>query len=501
MPVTTAFDDTICRRILRYIPLHRRTDLFALLTTCKSFHSLVEPLVYSHIIFTDVRRIRLFMNTLTTSEAGARLGMMIKTFGINLNELRARTPVYVPVVLRREFWESVRVGLGFMKALESFVLVQTPGLRIGFSWILDEGEMPFALKEVKMQMTFDNHVARFLNRQSEKGRLRAVQVSNASATRSLALDPSSGEQQQEVVVEEEEVKLNGVEVLDISLSVTPYIDVWTLGSLTNLQLVVDLPMNNAGAETIVATIAHLLISHWSSTPPPLRGLSIIDLPPSFSSTLLSSLTGTTSSTTASYAVHQLSRLSETLHHISHLHLPKPYPSRSESRLRFYNDLMSFRGLRSIELLLNSWEDPTTTTTTTLGYGGGAHANGGGGLLTPPSPAAQKALVSELRVYCPSLRIVVLWVGKMRFRWVYVVERDMVEMKMLRSCEVPEWVEQEEEQHEAGDQRGVGAMDGGVEGGRGESEVPRIENAVVPGEWHYRMEANQWNGYSTLWSTC
>lgn len=44
--------------------------------------------------------------------------------------------------------------------------------------------------------------------------------------------------------------------------------------------------------------------------------------------------------------------------------------------------------------------------------------------------------------------------------------------------------------------------GGVLGMRGVPSVPpRIENAAVSGEWHHRMETNQWPGYSTLWYSC
>jgi hypothetical protein len=35
----------------------------------------------------------------------------------------------------------------------------------------------------------------------------------------------------------------------------------------------------------------------------------------------------------------------------------------------------------------------------------------------PSPAAQRAIVTEVRIYRPTIQQVVLWVGQTRIRWI------------------------------------------------------------------------------------
>lgn len=575
-------DHSLCKLILAHVPLYRRHDLHSLLLTSKSFHTAAEELVYHHIIFTDVRRIRLFVASLTNAP---RLAGLVHTFGINLSELRMRAQIHrqealnVQTVLRREFWEAVKTVLGAMTALENLVLVQIPGLRMNFTWMLSQDdEFPFALKEIKFNLAFDNHIARFLNAQGAKGRLHAVQLYNMAVPRIsdalLSLDPTAansvdGTEDGNGGGGIEDIRLPVVEVLDISLSITPHISASSLNPrLAHLQLYVDVHTTQVGV--LVDALLHLLSASSTSANArgvrKIRGLSLVEVPISLSTPLLAQLAQSDA----------LSNLTSTLHHLSHFHLPRPYPqiqtqssrsrlpnSRSHShshshtqnanqspldespniseKLDFLHTLTSFHSLHSLELSLSSWDFFDTSHTTIHNFGFHAphppprtihtssvvqQAPG-----TVPSPTTQKVWLAELKMYCPSLRIVVFWLGKVRFRWIYhhaYYSGDPSEdghhlnggeaPEVLFNDMVPSWELQPEEDGVVQERtREEGEGGGGGSGGGGSGVVkqrtggastirvdcgpPKLQNAVVPGEWHYRMDGNQWPGHSTLWSTC
>ncbi|KAF9446377.1 hypothetical protein P691DRAFT_733432 [Macrolepiota fuliginosa MF-IS2] len=489
-------DTPLCAHILTHIPLHRRSDLRALLTTTKAFHAATEPLYYSHLVFTDVRRTRLFINSLNLSTSGPRRAAHVRTFGINLSELRSRAVVHsleavnIHVVLRRDFWDAVSAAMQRMVTLETLVLVQMPGVRMDF---LDTSNCEFSLRDIKVHWAFDAHVARFLNAQANKGRLRSVQLYNVS------VPPAEVEQ-----IVQAQLHLHTIDLLDISFSIAPHVHPGSMPALAYIQILLDTPAPTLPA--LQNILAHLTAGGTAG----LRGLSLHDLPPDVSTPLVQYLAA---------GFHQ------TLVHLSHIHLPPPYPPHSPERSTFLASLLHFRRLISIELSLNSWEfTSTATNTTTLGKSTAAAAvamnqNMGLNLATLnqlgiPSPAAQKALVCEMKTFCPTLRIVVLWLGRIRFRWAFVCDGVPIRCPMGEDGVGAGGVGGEEEGAEGKvGEGGSGSRSSavvaqqqfgnfGLGGTRGVPSVPpRIENAAVGGEWHYRLETNQWPGYSNLWCTC
>lgn len=488
------FSHHLCEKILSHIPLHRRHDLYSLLLTSKSFHAATQPIFYSYNIFTDVRRIQLFTHTLT--KISPHLATHVRTFGINLNDHRYRTS---DSFLFQQFWDDVKSALGLMSSLETFVLIQISDLKIDFVTRILDHSWSFALKQVKFHLAYDNHVARFLNAQAVAGRLRVVQLYTT------VVPPLHSTNDEE---DDEKLILPTVDTLDISLSITPYIHVPSIPHLTHFQLLIDTQQSN---EISISTLSNNLNNLLSSSQTLLRGFSILEIPSNLSTPLLTHL------------LTSIPKLSSTLHHLSHFHLPPPYPTHSPIRTQFFSSLISLRRLISIELCLNSWDfSPSSITTTTTTPT--PTTTGGPGIPIPPppppsansnsnwnlpSPAAQKALVSELKTYCPSLRIIVFWLGKIRFRWAFV--NDGVPIQVAHQPSGHSRIQENET---------TGGASGGSSGGGGRSTTtmtmttnpggssgtiecvsPRIENAATSGEWHYRMEVNQWPGNSKLWSTC
>ncbi|KAJ3572908.1 hypothetical protein NP233_g2779 [Leucocoprinus birnbaumii] len=572
---------TLSTLVLSYIPLHRRRDLYSLLLTSKSFHTAAEPLVYHNAVFYDVRRLICFLHTLSRTP---RLAGLVHTFGINFGDLRPRVQSYtrqlalnsqLETILRRSFWNLVNRAMSTMTSLQTLILIQIPDLRMNFTWILDEQtqeeELPFALKEIELNLAFDNHVAKFLNAQGEKGRLRVVRLRHMDVpgTSDLLLrcDPTADEDIGGSGAIED-IRLPDVEILDMSLSIAPHLG--SLGrSLTNLQIHVDVQIPEAGI--LVDTLVHLISPANSRV---VRGLSLVDLPASISTSVFTQIANSP----------VLSNLTTTLQHLSHFHLPAPYspqpPSRSPvqtsnssflphylndelptscgepspipEKLEFLHTLTHFHSLRSLELSLSSWDffDSSFTTIQNFNYisvnpqyphphhfrpssfsissVGGGGGPGGIAANSVPSPTTQKILLGELKAHCPSLRLVVLWLNRIKFRWTYKSYRaadlnvGIEEMEVLYGSMKPIWETdgslisswEDGEFGVAKGQGGVGAGAGGGSGRKNTSGVvedasmvqvncgpPVLSNKVIPGEWFCRMDMNQLASLSSLWISC
>jgi len=130
--------------------------------------------------------------------------------------------------------------------------------------------------------------------------------------------------------------------------------------LTHLQLVVDID-----GPQVLELLPKLALVHKT-----LRGLNILALPDDVSVR----------------ALDIIARSCPLLHHVGLLHLP------IVSRQKFYLALTQMHYVQTIELDIHRWQPL-------------------------PTPSAQRALVTEIRIYRPTIQLVVLWVGQTRIRWI------------------------------------------------------------------------------------
>ncbi|KAF8955852.1 hypothetical protein BDZ97DRAFT_2063373 [Flammula alnicola] len=136
-------------------------------------------------------------------------------------------------------------------------------------------------------------------------------------------------------------------------------------NISHLQLVVD---SEPGP-------ALTFLSLFGSLRKTLRAFSLLDVPEELT-------------------IRVLSILSQTLPDLRHIGL-FPYPMTANTqRHEFHKDLMTMHYLYSIELDLARWNP------------------------LPNSPSSQRSLAAELRTFCPSITVVIFWMGTTRIRWAY-----------------------------------------------------------------------------------
>ncbi|KIM36539.1 hypothetical protein M413DRAFT_288418 [Hebeloma cylindrosporum] len=133
--------------------------------------------------------------------------------------------------------------------------------------------------------------------------------------------------------------------------------------LTHLQLIVD-----CEHEAVLE-----ILSHFATLRKTLRGLSLLDIPEEITH-------------------RALDIISRGIPEIRHLGL-FPYPV--NARHEFHEVLMRMHSLQSIELDVGRWNPP------------------------PYAKPSQRVLISELCLFCPSLKVVMLWMGHTRARWAWV----------------------------------------------------------------------------------
>ncbi|KAK2465798.1 hypothetical protein APHAL10511_002342 [Amanita phalloides] len=115
----------------------------------------------------------------------------------------------------------------------------------------------------------------------------------------------------------------------------------------------------------------------------LRGLNILALPED----------------TSIRALNIIANSCPMLHHVGLLYLP------IINRQKFYHALIQMHYVRTIELDIHRWQPL-------------------------PNPSAQRALATEIRMYRPTVQLVVLWVGQTRIRWM-LQERDSMLGSIIR----------------------------------------------------------------------
>ncbi|KIL61922.1 hypothetical protein M378DRAFT_13243 [Amanita muscaria Koide BX008] len=130
--------------------------------------------------------------------------------------------------------------------------------------------------------------------------------------------------------------------------------------LTHIQLAVDMEGSQA-----LELLPRLALAHKT-----LHAVNILSLPEDVSARALCILANSC----------------PLLRHVGILHLPIVH------RQKFYHALMQMHYVRTIELDVHRWQPL-------------------------PSPAAQRAVVTEIRTYRPTIQHVVLWVGQTRIRWI------------------------------------------------------------------------------------
>jgi hypothetical protein len=401
-------------------------------------------------------------------------------------------------VTQQDFWDDVQLALSLMERLETLVLIEMASPKIPYWTRILDHPYPFALEEVKLHLSFDDPLIRFLNAQAQRGgRLRAVRIYNTTST-----DGGNDDEDDEGLVKSEQLVLPDVETLDISISLSPCIRPKSLPKLTHLQLSFDSPLNNELSPSQLLTILSHLILTTTPSSSRLRGLSLLQLPHHLS--------------TAALLQHVIKLTNSTLSHLSHLHLPTPYPSQAFIKSQFLARLIEFPRLSSIELSLDSWDPAytppshnnnssttTTTTTTAATIGPGIPPTLSPDPTSPPpfhlpTPVSQKALISELKTYCPTLRTIVFWYGKIRMRWAFVHDGLPFQLATTGASgtKEPSGSGNGDEEREM-----MMMMTTTTTTTAAASELCRIDNAAWSGEWHYRVETGQWAGHSRLWYTC
>ncbi|KDR77483.1 hypothetical protein GALMADRAFT_224830 [Galerina marginata CBS 339.88] len=531
---TLSLSPELCGKIVDFTT-PRRPDLLALIQTCKAFQREAEPRLYAQIMLSDTHRARSVCRTLHTSERG--LALHVRAFCFTQDRPRptrrpmavAYNPDEIPSNnLGREFWGVVQSALTKMGNLEILLLAD---LSAANSWVLDDARITFRLRELKIRFAWDIYLVRFLRRHGANLKALhcydcmdldadvdlALGLGVTNADPNLSLPPNSLPDLRIFDgMLSHALHLLALPPLSASSSSPP--SAQPAPNLSHIQLSVDL--NQPDALATLTSIVRLT-SSFPSPPSPsnpthkhtltLRALSLLDPPHDLPLPFLALLAPISSPSSSPSP----SPLSSPLRHLGLL----PYPISASSRPTFLAHLLRLPYLTHIELDLSRWA--------AAGPGWGPAPSGGypslpslpslpsypslpshplssnplsshpthasqypayTHQLTPPPPS-QRALASEIRTFCPSIRVVVFWIGNVKVRWAWVSSAQLGVDG--REGHGQEGHGQEgygqEERHGRNEKEGGGGGGGGYGDGHG------------PGAWVSRVEQGAYPQYSNAWS--
>lgn len=281
-----------------------------------------------------------------------RLGLYIREFYIYQDSYRRVHNTTLPL----HFWEAVQAALVKMHNLELLYVHDPAGCN---TFILDSARIKFQLRHAQFHLDWDQHMVEFLSTQ------RCLEILQVTEGPDI-LQPQLPHDALPVLRQ-----FTGTITVAAQLLTSP---------LTHMQLNCD----NTTYAFLDAFISRLFDVRSS-----LRSLSILEIPDAMAVDMLRTISVTCPQ------LQYVGVLSFPSRHVSLLyfycvnHAIKSFMS--SQRERFHRSLMSFPYLRAMEIDITKW-DPQPT-----------------GIL-------QKVITTELRMFCPSVEVIAIWVGLNRFLW-------------------------------------------------------------------------------------
>lgn len=345
----------ILTRIVSLVYGPNRQDVLALCLACKAMQVFAEPLLFEQI---NVPIPLACLAVCKTLAENPRLALHVRRFVFAADSRHTRRPSPPGEAL----WSAIQSALEKMTQLNFLLLSDTT---FSHSWVFGSPTLPTRLRELRIRVAWDAHTVSFVSRQKD---LRFLQVYDA-------IDDAGSVQHRFVAIQ-----LPALETFDGTLSIGVQ---FTICHILRMQLTIDCESQSA-----LALLARFAPLHGS-----LRALSLLDVSEEMTLPIF----------------ELLLRILPDLHHIGILPYPvttvsKDVPplqiwnthlSCSLQRHRLHRCLMHMHHLHSVEVDISRWP-------------------GGPGSSTP---AVQRLLADELRVYCPSLRLIVFWLSPAtRVRW-------------------------------------------------------------------------------------
>lgn len=233
---TLALSPELCGRIVE-LSADRRRDLLSLCATCKAFQREAEIRIYTEVNLSEPDQAVIACETLVSNE---RLAQYVKNFCFNQEFPPRRLQ---DTNLGRDFWQSIQRALIAISNLEVLLISDSSYQN---SWILDSPNIIFQLREVRLRLTWDEPIVRFLETQNSLRNLHFYYFDDALHF----LQPES---------------LPELRVFDGSLSIGMQI---LQSNITHIQLVVDCDAGPALA----------LFTRLGGLRKTLRGISLLDIP-------------------------------------------------------------------------------------------------------------------------------------------------------------------------------------------------------------------------------
>ncbi|KAI0056387.1 hypothetical protein BV25DRAFT_1921027 [Artomyces pyxidatus] len=164
---------TIASLIVDYA---RFQDLLALSASCKALNAPAEKVLYRAFSVSDPNKAYRICQTLSSN---SHLAQHVRYFALLYRQSR-NTSMSWAAPLPIQFWRAVHHALNSMTRLESLVMSDPSGLPRGdsYTWVLP-AEADFRLRELRIQMPWDEDSAAFVARQRHLHSLQSTEISDA----------------------------------------------------------------------------------------------------------------------------------------------------------------------------------------------------------------------------------------------------------------------------------------------------------------------------------
>ncbi|KAF8649000.1 hypothetical protein AX16_006114 [Volvariella volvacea WC 439] len=378
----------ICAIIVHF--LTRKDDILSLIYTAEPFKSLAEKRLYESLGFNDPRKIALACRTLVGSR---HLALLVRSFMYSPDLRRFAAPLSVgagaagtadastaskhgTIALPESFYITLQRALENMERLESLFFNDAP--TFGNSWVLSSERFKFRLREVRLKVVWDENTLMFLKRQrrtlallqlAESGKEPAIHDGDGGEGGVVSTSDEGRREKSHPFGQDSDVIFPQLQVFEGSCThATQLISLHT--PFTHLHFFLDPESPEKSIQDFSKQLARSKASKY------LRSLGIIDL--------LSS-NGRDRDWDHDYgALYTLMpTLTKWCPNIRHLGtLQYPIIQRLQTILQYLHALPH---LASLELDLSSW--------------------------TPqPTVPAQRSLCAEIRTFCPSIRLVAIYLS-------------------------------------------------------------------------------------------